>query len=77
MANVYEGHRGWVTSIKLNPRVENVFISSSLDGTVRLWDLRNNEAPVALLKHKQYVSEGTEVNVNDLKMFAAEWNGSS
>ncbi len=54
-----------------------MFLSGSIDGTVRLWDLRNDEAPLANLKHKSYVSNEEEVNVNDLKIFSVAWNGAS
>jgi len=47
-----------------------LFLSGSYDGTVKLWDLRNEETPIATLKHK---SESTE----DYKVFAVEWNGAS
>ena len=45
-----------------------MFISGSIDGTVKLWDLRNDEIPLANLKSK---------NESEKKIFAAEWNGAS
>ena len=34
-----------------------------------MWDLRNEEAPLATLTHKE--------DSDDYKVFATEWNGSS
>ena len=42
-----------------------------MDGSVKLWDLRNDEYPVANLKNKQ--SQDNE----NFKIFATEWNGAS
>ena len=77
LSSTYKGHSGWITQVRFNPRVDNVFVSTSIDGTVRLWDIRNDEAPLANLKHKMYKSENGQINVNDLKMFSTDWNGSS
>ena len=67
----YESHERWVSRVKFNENVENIFISSSYDGTVKLWDLRNEETPLFTLKRKQ------EQAGEDYKVFAAEWNGPS
>jgi WD40 repeat protein len=48
----YEGHDSWVSQVRVNLNAENVFISGSYDGTVKLWDLRNEERPIATLKRK-------------------------
>jgi len=48
-----------------------VFISGSLDGTVKLWDLRNDEMPIANLKQKNHGED------DHFKIFAVNWNGSS
>ena len=37
----FECHSRGITSIKINPRAENVFITGGLDGKVKMWDLRN------------------------------------
>eukprot|EP00899_Mesostigma_viride_P007457 jgi/Mesvir1/16712/Mv15103-RA.1 len=36
----FQGHRGRVTSLSMSPK-DDLFMSGSLDGTVRLWDLRS------------------------------------
>ena len=48
----YEGHDSWVSQVRVNLNAENVFVSGSFDGTVKLWDLRNEERPIATLKRK-------------------------
>lgn len=37
----FKGHKGLVTSIEVNP-VSDIFLSSSLDRTVKLWDLKSS-----------------------------------
>jgi len=59
-----------VKQVEFNPQVEHLFISGSLDGTVKLWDLRNDEVPIANLKQKQD-QDAT------FKVFSARWNGQS
>lgn len=71
MAAQFQAHNRWITGVKFNSLVENVFISSSIDGTVRLWDLRNQDVPLANLKHK------TAESCDDFKIFGLEWNGAS
>ena len=66
----FEGHEKWVSQVKFNQNVDNLFISGSYDGTVKLWDLRNEESPIATLKHKGESAE-------NYKVFAVEWNGAS
>lgn len=31
-------HADWVTSIDFHPTTQNMFLTTSLDGTVKLWD---------------------------------------
>ena len=71
MKSKYEGHTRYINQIKFNSFVENVFISASIDGTVRLWDLRNTDVPLANLKHK------SAENCEDFKVFGLDWNGTS
>ena len=48
-----------------------MFVSSSIDGSVRLWDIRNMDVPLANLKHK------SAEKADDFKVFSVEWNGPS
>ena len=49
-----------------------MFLSGSYDGTVKLWDMRNEEKPISTLKRRN-----KEENEDDFKVFAVEWNGAS
>jgi WD40 repeat protein len=31
----------WVSQVKVNPRVEEVFLSAGYDGKIKMWDMRN------------------------------------
>jgi WD40 repeat protein len=48
-----------------------LFLSGSYDGTVKLWDLRNEETALSTMKHKDAAA------TDDYKVFAVEWNGAS
>lgn len=49
-------HTGWVSSIAWSPENENQLISGSYDCTIRLWDIRKNDIPLAELgKHDDKV----------------------
>lgn len=65
----FESHEGWVSQVKFNPTLDHVFLSAGYDGTVKLWDLRNEDKPLSTLKRK--------ASSPDYKVFAAEWNGAS
>ncbi len=58
-----------MTSVNFNPSSEYVFISGAMDGSVKLWDLRNKESPLSNLKHK--------IKDDDYKVFSTAWNGAS
>ena len=58
-----------MTSVNFNPSSEYVFISGAMDGSVKLWDLRNKETPLSNLKHK--------IKDDDYKVFSTAWNGAS
>ena len=82
LTHAYKAHSKWITSVKFNPQAENVFISGSVDGTVKLWDLRNDEQPLANLKHKSQTKQkanaaGEQQMDEDFKIFSVEWNGAS
>lgn len=55
--------------MNFNPSSEFVFISGAMDGSVKLWDLRNKEVPLSNLKHK--------IKDDDYKVFSTAWNGAS
>jgi len=40
-----------------------------MDGSVKLWDLRNKETPLSNLKNK--------IKDDDYKVFSTAWNGAS
>ena len=58
-----------MTSVNFNPSSEYVFISGAMDGSIKLWDLRNKESPLSNLKHK--------IKDDDYKVFSTAWNGAS
>jgi WD40 repeat protein len=58
-------HEKWISSIRVNPQSENVFLSGGYDGKVKMWDLRNQLEPLSILKQSGEVG----------KVFATCWNG--
>jgi len=77
----FKGHRDRVTSLAMSPR-DDFFMSASLDGTIRLWDLNNNSCQ-GLLRHSgrhsvcfdpqglifSVASESKELKLYDLRSF--------
>ena len=62
-------HERWISHIKVNPKAQNVFLTSGYDGKVKMWDLRNQMEPLSILKRT--------TQVPDDKVFATAWNGPS
>lgn len=48
----FDSHTKWISAVEFNPKVESLFLSSSFDGTVKVWDTRQPEAPLYTLKSK-------------------------
>mgnify|MGYP000966036200 FL=1 len=70
-AKTFECHERYISKVKINPRAENVFVTCALDGLLKLWDLRNEQAPLYILKRK------AEQDSDDAKLFGLAWNGAS
>lgn len=58
--------------MKFNQRNENVFVTAALDGQVKLWDMRNEQAPLFVLKR-----QASPEDEDDAKIFGLCWNGAS
>jgi coatomer subunit beta' len=56
MKQVYEGHAHYVMNLAFNPKDPNSFLSSSLDGTVKLWSLGSSNPQLSLQAHEQGVN---------------------
>ena len=65
----FECHDRYISNISINPKVENVFVTCALDGLLKLWDLRNEQAPLYILKRND--------QSEDQKLFGLAWNGAS
>ena len=68
---VFECHDRYVSNVKINPRAENVFVTCALDGLLKLWDMRNEQAPLFVLKR------GGDEAADEAKLFGLGWNGAS
>lgn len=68
----FECHERYISQVKINPRAENVFVTCALDGLLKLWDMRNEQAPLFVLKRKAAAGDA-----DDAKLFGLAWNGSS
>ncbi|KAG6334285.1 hypothetical protein ID866_4800 [Astraeus odoratus] len=49
VVGIYEGHHSWVQNVRYHPRFSGQFLSASLAGEVRLWDIRGSNRPVQAL----------------------------
>lgn len=79
----FKGHRSKVTSIASSP-TQNIFISSSLDDSIRLWDLRTSSSQAFILENDPRVSfdplgivmasatENAKINLYDTRKFDSE-----
>jgi ribosome biogenesis protein YTM1 len=56
-------HKGWVTSVAWSPYEPNHLVSSALDGTVKVWDIRTH-VPLHTID---------AVGASDAKVFATAW----
>jgi len=46
----FECHDRLVSQVRTNPQAENVFLTGSYDGKVKMWDLRNATGALHMLK---------------------------
>ncbi|KAG9391437.1 WD domain, G-beta repeat [Carpediemonas membranifera] len=53
--STYYGHNGSVTSVAYSPFTAGVFLTSSTDGTVRVWEVEESE-PILAIQHKDCVT---------------------
>lgn len=49
IVRTYQSHPSWVQNVKYHPRYSGQFLSTSLAGDVRLWDVRGPERPIHTL----------------------------
>lgn len=61
-------HERLVSNVKINPQVDQVFLTSGYDGKIKMWDLRNSTEPLSVLKRNAPTED---------KIFALAWNGAS
>ena len=69
----FECHDRLISQVKINPRAENVFLTCALDGLLKMWDMRNEQAPLYVLK-RGVKQPG---DADDAKLFGLCWNGAS
>ncbi|KAL4070418.1 raptor N-terminal caspase like domain-containing protein [Scleroderma citrinum] len=49
VVRTYQGHHSWVQNVRYHPKLSGQFLSASLAGDVRLWDVRGPDRPVQVL----------------------------
>ena len=54
---VFESSTAYTSQVKICPKDENLFVSSSYDGKLRVWDLRNENEPLYVMKRGKGVKE--------------------
>lgn len=57
VSQVLKGHKSGINSLKWHPTKDNIIISSSNDGTIRLWDIRTSNH--LFIFDKNYVSSSS------------------
>ena len=64
---MFRGHQGQVTHVSWRPTGEeptNIFLSSSLDETIRIWHLNKSDAPLCILKIPKVNNEEKEIFIS-------------
>ena len=72
-AKSFSCHQRYISCLKINGEAENVFLTASYDGKVKVWDTRNEIEPISVLKRKTVAEKDSA----DFKAFALAWNGAS
>lgn len=58
-----KGHQAAVTYLGFHPKVPEALVSTSYDGTCRLWDAAGNAAPQMILKPGDNFGDGSNASV--------------
>ncbi|KIY50498.1 hypothetical protein FISHEDRAFT_39035, partial [Fistulina hepatica ATCC 64428] len=48
VVRTYKNHTSWIQNVRWHPQFSGQFISASLDGEVKLWDIRGRDSPVGI-----------------------------
>lgn len=65
-------HKNWVTSVQWSPESLYTLVSGSLDGTVKVWDIRSTNSALYSLSKKS--GDGSNA-VKTEKVFGVDWFG--
>jgi ribosome biogenesis protein len=65
MKRIFKSHKGWISSVSINPSNQNYFLSSSHDKTVKIWDLRSSIPLFSLPESKDKVLASVWGNHHD------------